>query len=196
MAPERTSFVSTLSNIEAVQSVTRALQAIVGALIGGVVVFLAAAVAIAWGDQAADWDGPMGPPTVTLIAILLGVAGLVLSIVAPSLIVGKGLKRLAQRGPEDLAVQDPWKEGGALPATDVGALLPLFHRQLLIAETLLVGAAFFAILAHMIDGGALPVGLAGVLIAAALVRFPTPSAVNTWIDEQKAKLIRLRADGA
>lgn len=185
---------ATLSNAEAVQSITRVSQIIVGAMVGGLLFFLAMVLVIGRDEPPADWNGPTGPPMLTVVAFFIASAGLVLTFLAPSFVVAKGLKRLARLGPEDLAMQDPWKEGGALPATDVGALLQLFQTQTIIAAALAEGPAFLALIAYMIDGGPLPLGISGLLIVAMMVRFPTIDRVHVWLDEQLARLNRLRAE--
>lgn len=186
---------TTLNNVEAVRNFTRTSQIIVAALAGGLAVFLAVVLLFIEpsGPPAGPGRGnPLGLPFLTLVALGFAIFGVILSLVAPGLVVNNGLRQIAERGPGEAAPTDPWKEGPSLPANDVGALLPLFQTQLIIASALVEGAAFFALIAFMVERHPLAMGIAVLLIAVLLSRFPIVDRVQGWLDDQSARLARIR----
>jgi len=186
---------TTLDNAEAVRGAARMAQIIVGSLAMGLLVFLAIVLFVIepTGPPAGpERANPLGLPLLTLVATVFGTVGLVLSFLAPGLMISNGLKQIAERPPGDPAPTDPWNEGPTLPANDVGALLPLYQTQLIIASALTEGAAFFALIAYMIERHPLALGLAALLIAVLLSRFPTLDRVHGWLDDQSARLARIR----
>ncbi len=186
---------TTLDNAEAVRGVTRMTQIIVGSLALGLLVFLTIVLFVIepTGPPAGpDRANPLGLPLLTLLAVVFGVVALVLSFLAPGMVIAGGLKQIAERPPGDPAPTDPWKEGPTLPANDVGGLLPLFQIQLIIASALTEGAAFFALIAYMVERHPFALGLAALLIVVLLSRFPTLDRVHGWLDDQSARLANLR----
>lgn len=185
-----------LNNLEAERSVTRTTQIIVAALAGGLLVFLAIVLIVEPPGPPAGpgRDNPLKLPFLTMIAVGIGIACLIMSFVAPGLLVSNGLKQLVERPPGEPAPTDPWKEGPTLPSNDVGGLLRLFQTQLIMASALVEGAGFFALIAYMIDRHPVALGFGAFLIAALLARFPTFERVHGWLDDQSARLSRLRRD--
>lgn len=136
----------------------------------------------------------LGPPFLTLTAVVSGALGLILSWLAPRLIVANVLKRRARTPHEELAPMDPWQEGLNLPASDDDALLQLFQTQLLISSGLTEGTAFFPLLVYAFEPHPLTLKVGALLIAVLLSRFPTLNRVHGWLDHQSARLERLRAE--
>lgn len=142
--------------------------------------------------RAPEPGGLLGLPFLTLTAVVSGAVGLVLSFLAPALIVANVLKRRAETPAEHLAPMDPWEEGLNLPASDDEALLQLFQTQLLIASGLTEGTAFFPLLVYAFEPHPLTLGSGALLIAVLLSRFPTLDRVHGWLDDQSARLARIR----
>jgi len=186
---------STLNNADAVQTVTRTAQILVAAMAGGPLLFLAVVLLViepTGPPPGPNQGNPLGLPLLTLLATVFAIGALFLSFVAPGMVVGNGLKQIAERPPGDPAPTDPWKEGPTLPSNDVGALLPLFQTQLIIASALIEGAAFFALIAYMLERHPLALGITAFLIATLLSWLPTLDRVHAWLDDQSARLSRLR----
>lgn len=169
---------------------TRVMQIIVGVLIQGVVMFLAIVLFI--GEAENPQGGKpeiLGIPTITFVATVMGASCLVASVVAPRLMVDGPLRRLAKSGASTTTKPGPKQVD---PAIEAVRLLPLFQTQLIVGAALLEGGAFFAGIAYMLEHQYLALGVAGVLLAALIARFPTVDRVNGWLDEKLAHLEQIR----
>ena len=63
-----------------------------------------------------------------------------------------------------------------------------FLTQLIVGAAMNEGAAFFALVAYLIEKNPIALGLAVVLIAGVISRFPTTGRVERWIEQQQEKL--------
>ena len=135
---------------------TRVLQIIVGALIFGVFVFAVVIVAI----------GPAGPPRgriLTSTAVAIATAMVVLHVIVPMIVERAALaNRSIGSGPRGLL--------GALTARTI------------VACALLEGAAFFSIVAMMIEHHRWVLGVTAVLVMLMAMQFPTTTRVEQWLE--------------
>jgi hypothetical protein len=200
---------SDMNDPDVIQPITRTCQIIVGALIMGVVFFLAITMFLvspamnpapvpAGGEAGgAALLGPAGPelPLITYIAVALSVAGLVLSFIVPNIFVTNARRQIAKGTWTPPATRDPSPPARIYPAGDTGKLAMLYQTQLIIGSALCEGMAFFATIAYLLERNPMALVTAIVLIGGLIARFPTADRVNAWLDQQQSKLqIERQAD--
>jgi hypothetical protein len=78
---------------------------------------------------------------------------------------------------------------------DAGKLALVYQVQLIVGAALNEGVAFFAGIAYLIEKHPIALGLAVLLLAGLVVRFPTSRRVALWIDRQQEQLIQERQAG-
>jgi hypothetical protein len=163
----------------------RTMRIIVIALAMGVLAFLVVAVVIR--QQNPNQPVP-DPPIITITA--LGFAGLqlILQAVIPGLIA-TGLRRQLAAG--------KWPRPGILsvPADDVVKLCALYQTRLIIGAAIAEGAAFFLLIAYLLEGQLVALAGAAVMLALVLVRFPTRSGLEGWLSDQQEQLRQERMAG-
>jgi hypothetical protein len=193
---------SDMNDPDVLEPITRNCQIIVSALIMGVTVFLLITLflvptainpgpaPVAGGPGAPNMPQLAGPgvPLITYIAVGMGVAGLVLSLIIPSVIVASARRKIAKGVWTPLVKQDPTNLAQILPAGDTGKLAFVYQNQLIIGSALCEGMAFFATIAYLLERNPLALGMALILIAGLAVRIPTRNRVNAWIDQQQSML--------
>jgi hypothetical protein len=188
-----------LTDPDSIEPITRTCQIIVGALIMGVLSFLAvvlflgvysAAPGPARGGQAAALPLPGGGslPLMTALAVVLGVGGLVMSFTVPRMFVATTRRVIARETPPATTPRKPSQPALVYPAGDTGRLLPVYQTQLILGAAINEGMAFFAAIAYMLERHPLALGTAVVLLGGLIVRFPTPDRVNAWLDQQLERI--------
>jgi hypothetical protein len=70
-----------------------------------------------------------------------------------------------------------------------GELASVYLTQLIVGEALVEAPALMAAIFHIIEKNAILLGLGLLLLGALVVRFPTRSRVERWIDRQQELLI-------
>jgi hypothetical protein len=199
---------SDMNDPDVLEPITRTCQIIVLALIMGVASFLAivmflvptsinpapAPAPAAGGPGAPALPGMAGTtmPLITYIAVGMGVAGLVLSFVIPSVIVASARRKIAKGTWTPPATRDLTQPAQIYPAGDTGGLAYVYQTQLIIGSALSEGMAFFATIAYMLERNPLALGMALILLASLIIRFPTRGRVNAWIDQEQSKLQKER----
>jgi hypothetical protein len=83
---------------------------------------------------------------------------------------------------------DKLPAGMSPPATDAERLAFVYSTQKIMGAAMNEGCAFFALIAYMIEGNAIALGLALLLIAGVALRFPRRDQVAAWIDDQLGRL--------
>jgi hypothetical protein len=109
------------------------------------------------------------------LALAMGASVLVLSFVIPGLVVSQTRRQIAKGTAPKI---------GKSEEEDAAALLPIYQTQLIVGAALLEGGAFFATIAYMLERNMMALGLAGVLLAVLLTRFPTIARLRSWLDRQ------------
>lgn len=167
-------------------------QIIIGALMMGLVFFLGVIFLMVPAPAARPGQEPQ--MFLTGIAFLFAVPAALASVLVPSFLVrttrrqiGKGTWKPA-RGTSEVA-PEPLPPG---PAGERLALLMLYQNQMIVGAALNEGAAFFALVATMIERKDAALALALVLIAGVAARFPTRERVLAWIDRQHELMIQER----
>lgn len=180
---------STVNEPDVFQATTRTSRIIVGALIQGVVVFLAIVVFVSEPSQ--DQAGPrsilFGLPMLTLTAAVFGALVVAASFLVPRMVADSSLRGLARSGASKPA-------GSGDPAAGSEQLLPLFQTQLIIGAAMAEGAAFLAGVAFLVEHHYLALGIAGVALAVLISRFPTADGVRAWLDDAMSRIQAFRGE--
>ncbi|REJ93810.1 MAG: hypothetical protein DWQ34_09900 [Planctomycetota bacterium] len=141
--------------------VVRTSQIIAGALIAGVVMFAVIGV-VAFGALSDDPSGMI----VSLVGAVFAVMSIVMHRVVPSAIV----RPVRSRGRS---------------ATSADELPGMYRTKLIIGLAILEGAAFFNIVAAIVEHNWWSLGIAGVLVFWMLTAFPTRTRIEHWIETQQ-----------
>ncbi|MGD9857932.1 MAG: hypothetical protein AB7U20_23555 [Planctomycetaceae bacterium] len=138
------------------EQVVRVLQIITGALVMGVVMFAAIA-----GLAAGALSGPPSGVIVSGVAVVLAAASFVMHLIVPPVIA---------------------KQAGH--ATDTQGLYGVYQTKTIVGLAILEGAAFFNIVAAMIENNWWSLAIAGGLVFWMLALFPTQTRVAHWVEAQ------------
>lgn len=155
-----------------IAGVVRTSQIIVAALVMGVVTF--AAVVVFFISRGPAAKGSL----LTLLAIVFAGATLVLGFVIPQLITAANRRKIAA---------GTWTSSpnqGLVPDSDTGKLALTYPAKMMVGAALFEGGCFFALVAYMLEGQPLSLGVAAVLLLCLLAHFPTLGRVEAWIEEQ------------
>ncbi len=170
----------------------RTLQIIVAALPMGAVVFLTGTLVIRSGDEPAVAD-PMvaGLGLMTLMALFMTVSVVVARLIVPALMTSSARQSIANGTWQPQATGAVTKEFFERTG-DAGKLCVVYTTRTIVAVALLEGAAFMAIIAYMMEGSTVALGLSIALIAAILLHFPTAPRVVAWIERQLRRITEER----
>ena len=161
--------------------IVRSLQIIVGSLIAGCVIFLVIALATTGGKVAAG-----GQSLLTYMAVVFAVTALIARMVVPGILIASTRRKITGgtwRPPQSPAL-NPTLAALLERAGDAGKLAMVFQTSSIVGAALLEGAAFFALLAYLVEQSPLSLILAGVLILGLATHLPTRSRVIHWIEDQ------------
>lgn len=147
------------------QSMIRTCQIITGALIAGVVIFALVALII-------SPERPAPQPFIAYVAILVAAQLVVLRFFIPSLVVKARLK-------------DAKVNARNFPLTQ---LPPLFQTKLIVGLGLLEGAAFFNLVAYLLERQWFSIVTAGVMLLLLVMMFPTLNKYERWVDDFQRNL--------
>ena len=187
---------SNMTDPDALRPLVRICQIIIAALIAGVLFFLTVTLFITHvimppaapvGGMAAG-GGSLPLPLITLIAVAMAVINLAMSFVVPKLVVDQGRRKIAGEGPDAVMKTDPSSPKQLYPAGYTDKLAALYQTQLIIGAALLEGAAFFAVIAYLLERSPIALLTALVLLGVMFTRFPTGDRVNNWLDQQLSML--------
>jgi hypothetical protein len=178
---------------DAIRPIALQGQIIVAALLAGLLCFLVITTFIDLGPKPAAAPGAAAPeppmPIFTYLAVASGAMLLPMSFVVPVLVSKQQRQAMLSGKTTD----------GAIPATPtdnrsdaanaaIGGLPTAFLIQLIIGSAISEGAAFFALVAYLLEKNPLSLTMALMLIASIIARFPTSGRVGRWIEQQEEKL--------
>lgn len=157
-----------------------AQRIIIGALAGGVVMFLIVANVML---HVMDFDAPLG--TGNLITLIM-LAFAALTILARFVVVGS----LTKNGRKRIAAGTYQRPYPPLPADagDADQLLSVYSTRLLISAALCEGPAFALTIAYLLEGNVYAMVAAILLVFGILAHFPTRSGLEDWISQQLLRL--------
>jgi hypothetical protein len=162
----------------------RTMQIIAAAILSGAVGFLVIAVFLRQGGAGA---GAANTPLITYIILALAVVNIILSLVVPDMSAAAARRKIAQGA---------WMPAQAMPPDDAGQLSIVYTTRLLIGLAMLEGATFALLIAYLVEGQAVSLIVAVLLIGAMAWRFPTRARLTAWIEEQERLLANERLGGA
>ena len=145
--------------------VGRICQIIAGALVTGVVVFATVAFVIAKGDS------PPIPFLSIAAAMFAGVAT-VMRFIVPVVIVNGGKPQLKQSSGDEQR----------------SLLAGLYQTKMIVGMALLEGAAFFNLIAYIIEKQFWSYGVVAFLLGVMAISFPSQGQFDSWAEEMKRDL--------
>ena len=147
------------------ESVGRISQIIAGALIAGVVVFGGVAYFIAKGDAPQF-------PLISLMAVGFAGVATVMRFVVPTIIVNGGKSQLKQAADNEQQTQ----------------LAGLYQTKMIVGMALLEGAAFFNLIAYIMEKQLWSYGVVAFLLGVMAITFPSQGQFESWAEEMKRDL--------
>ncbi len=148
----------------------RTMQIIVAALAMGVIMFMA--VVLTMLDKIAARD-----PFITYIALGFAVLMFAGWIIVPGIVATQARRAMA---------------GLPRDADIVGQLAGVFQTRLIIASAMLEGAAFFNLIASMLEGQYVGLVTAVVLLLIIISQFPTRHRLEVWITHELENIDHMR----
>lgn len=149
------------------------LKIITVALSAGILVFMG----IALGINAGAIDGE--PKLLSWIGLGMAVLMFVNHLIVPNIIASLALNKINL---DELRNADE--------AAQFLLLFPSFQTRHIVACAMLESAAFFNLIAYMIEKSAGSLATASVLLVLILIRFPTVSSVEFWIQDRAREVDR------
>ena len=177
---------------EEIAPAVRTMQIIVANLVAGPTVFLVVVLFISAGGEPAQNGGAV--PAMTCMALGFALLAALGRSIIPGQFVAGARKRI---------VQGTWRPPGgrsgasSLPdlierAGEPRMLAAVFQTRTIVAGAFLEGAAFFNLIAYLLEQSWISLLMAVVLILGVAVLFPTRSAVIHWIEEQLDRIEQQR----
>jgi len=162
----------------------RVLQAVVGAMVLGVSMLLAVAMALRAGGAL--------PPPVVQVPLLSWVAGVVAAgtLIARAVVPGKVAAAMLKKLTPQVTHPDPTGRG-PLHGEEITGLVRVLVTKTIVSAALVEGPALFAGIAYLIEGSGLALILTILLLLGLAYHFPTRSRLEDWVD---AELRRLETD--
>jgi len=159
-------------------------QIIVAAMLVGCGAFLAIAMFIN-----AMQTAPVDKETsalITFVGVIVTFAVIGARMVIPAVIVASTRQAILQGTPlpRSSAPRDAQAEEFLARTGDAGRLWLAFLTRTILGAAMLEGCAFFNLIAYLVEGTPLSLGIAIGLMAALACHFPTRSGVVHWIEDQ------------
>lgn len=151
----------------------RGMQIIAAALMAGVLVFLSIVLVITQGDV----FGTHTPEVVTILGAGFGVLAIVNHIVIPKIIAGSQLRQIVSNGFSELDAE-----------SKSDRLIGVYRGQLIVALAMLEGAAFFNLIALMVEKNVVALSIATLLLGLMVFRFPSRDKVVFWVQDKLREL--------
>jgi hypothetical protein len=174
---------------EYVKLAVRTMQIIAAALAAGIGTFFAVVLVVS--ANAIPAAAPPAGPLISYIAAAVGLAGVFAWAVAPRIITGS-IRQAIVHGkstPQAGLSQN-------LPMTEerlqIRPIIAMYQTSLIAGGAILEGAAFFNLVAYMIEQQPMNLVVAGVLLLLLLSQIPTASRVESWIESELTTIDQLR----
>ena len=147
-------------------SVGRTSQIIAGALIAGVVMFGCVVFFRANGEPAES------SPMLGLMGAGMAVMAVVMRFIVPTIIVNGAKARLKETADADLMTQ----------------LAGLYQTKLIVGMAVIEGAAFFNLIAYLMEMQFWSYGVVAFLLGVMVISFPSQGQFENWAEEMKRDL--------
>jgi hypothetical protein len=119
----------------------------------------------------------------TYLALGAGCLAIVMSFIVPNLIMSSTKKSLIKGKPINL----PENYKGTTNVGFLGPLVGRYQTKLIIGMAILEGAAFYNLIAYMMEGQQISLVMTGLLVAIMATKFPTRGGLENWLtDEAKS----------
>ncbi len=159
----------------------RTMQIIVSALAAGVLMFLVMTLIIPAKDAPAE-------PFLAYMAVGFAVMAFAGWLIVPGIIANQARRSLAEgRVPQPTAQSEIPPEVGV-----VGHLVSVFQTRLIVGSALLEGAAFFGLIAFMIERQFLALSIAASLLLIIVSQIPTRNRVENWVTREIENIEQMR----
>lgn len=152
----------------------RSMQIIVGALALGIINFLLIVVFVI---RPQALGGPAGETLLTYLSLGVAAVAVAASFIVPMVLGGSMRNSLPD---SSTASNTAAAKGDA----NILPLVQVYQTLLIIKCAILEGAAFFCLIAHMIERQTITLAIAGVLLLVLLAQFPLRSRVEAWIESE------------
>jgi hypothetical protein len=174
---------------EYVARVTATLQIIVAALAAGALMF----AGVAWFVATNAARARAAPAQILLTYVAAGVAllALIVSWIVPAIIASSQRQAIAA-GKSISAAATTRNQSGIEHLGDVGSLSAAYQTQQIIRAAILEGAAFFNLVAYIVEKQSLCLVAAGVMVLFMLSQFPTRQRVEDWLERELTATEQLR----
>mgnify|MGYP001260938337 FL=1 len=156
------------------------MQMIVGALAGGVLSFLG--VVLVLGQQ--QPGPPPDQPMLTYMSIVATFVAIVMAMIIPGVVIRNQRQAILAGKPKPPEA-----------ARELGPLVAGYQTAIIIRRALVEGAAFFCLVAYMLERQSLSLVGAGVLLVFLLGGFPTRSKLEDAIENERTTIEQLRQMG-
>jgi hypothetical protein len=154
------------------------MQIIVGALAIGIINFLGVIFAL---DLDLSAQGvPASPPWLSYAAVGGSVVAVILSLIVPVF--------FSKQAEQSLATPN----AAELDSTAVRKAAQIYQAQLMVRCALVEGAAFFCLVAYMLERQTASVITAVVLLVVILLHIPSSSRIEAWIEQRLFEANQLR----
>jgi hypothetical protein len=165
------------------ESRLRVMRLIAGALVAGVVVFLAIAAYVV---RVQNHGQGLAPPPVQ--PVITYTAAATFAISAPLALI---IPRLQTRTALRAILAGTWASAGTF-RTGGSKLWALAQTTMIVGLALLEGPALLACMAYLLEGNPLALGVGGAAIVLMLCKFPTEQRVGAWLERHAEALEELR----
>ncbi|MEX2114619.1 MAG: hypothetical protein WD845_15605 [Pirellulales bacterium] len=163
------------------------LRIILGSLAAGVFLFAAVALALRAGDGMPARGN--GVDFLSMLAMVWTPLAVILSRVVPMLIAGNARAKIAA------GTYSSARDGASSPSasSDTDLLMGLYQSNTIIAAAFLEGTAFFNLVAYLLEGNPVSLGLGIGLAMAILWMLPSAHRTANWIELQLRSIGEERA---
>jgi hypothetical protein len=180
-------------NPEFIARTTRTSQILIGAMVLGLTIFAVIVTFVIPQPVAGPRQGQAqaGTSLFTYAALVVGALGLVASVLIPRTVAAIERRKIAR------GTWSPPRDAGSTagPADDAAKLVSVYQVQLIIGAALNEFAAFFALIASMIEHNPITLGLGILLTLCVAARFPTAARVEQWVEAQLQQMTQERQFG-
>jgi hypothetical protein len=151
------------------------MQIIIGAMVGGVLLFAVIAVVVRSSMVEAG-----GTRIISIIAIAVALSSAVASLIIPKSIAAQKLALARPKAnTESNAGRQQDFSGGVVD------WLAIYQTRMIVHAALLESAAFFLLIAYLVEGMILDPLVAAIYLLALAALFPTRQKIERWMEEQK-----------
>ena len=151
----------------------RVMQIISVALMMGVLSFLLVVLVLTQGEVL----GLKKPDIISLLAAGFGLVMFVNHLIIPGVIAKQQLKKTAENG-----------LGGTDEESQSFKVAGIYQTQLIVALAMLEAAAFFNLVAMLVEKNGLNLIVVVVLLSLMLMKFPTRTKVSWWVQDRLKEL--------